>query len=428
MNEIDDLMQHVYDYFLDKFHQQNPATQKDVFLSFEPIGTSVSPSDFKIDKTGGVYSPAMAVETLSGLVNNIPTVDANTYNRTGKTVEGQYSTILNGAFSLTSEEPDISFFNHVKSQALRTFENTPIGSLKENNPTSFHPAYATPTDWYDATTQGNWSTFTYSNQIQSNESTRSTSLVKLNPEIRRWMWQVLPPDFVQLVSQPRLLDKAVLQLQLQSINEEQAHVGIDQLVKPQLLKTALLAVNRRATMSAMTSTAFHVDGRIDSTVVHPLPDKIFQIKSSMMDMQRVKQSLLLSTTATYVQRADSLKISFDYCLVQVNRPWLDDSFLFLKNWYMPGYQEGVFSNGMAANTGIFPALPIAFIVAKDLTISDWADEETQTVETALSLGPFSLEDRAISQAETKRSLTKRGMQIIAWICQLMPTLPPTAKA
>lgn len=138
-------------------------------------------------------------------------------------------------------------------------------------------------------------------------------------------------------------------------------------------------------------------------------------------LQASAMAVLLESAHTQSVESKELSVSFEYCLVDIDRPWLSHTLLQTKGWYVPGYESGELSKGTADdNTGILPALPIAFIVVKDLKISGWNQSEQKHVEDSVALGPFSLLDRKIDGT----SLTWSGMQIIGWISQVMPLMPP----
>lgn len=95
------------------------------------------------------------------------------------------------------------------------------------------------------------------------------------------------------------------------------------------------------------------------------------------------------------------KVSFKFLRVEIVRPWLDFSMLSLPEWTIPGLQSGYYSNGeFKNNSGLFPLMPTAFIVARDIDIKGSIGGREFTI------------------------LKSKGPQIIAWISRLLPLLPP----
>ena len=143
----------------------------------------------------------------------------------------------------------------------------------------------------------------------------------------------------------------------------------------------------------------------------------------MRPITRFNDLVNLSQQATtQPTQSDSLSVSFEYCLVRLDRPWLSYDFLTSGGWFMPGSHKGDLSNGRDLNgNGRFSLIPIAFVAIKNLKITaKWSDADRQAVQNAVSIGAFSLVGRQFDG----ESLTCEGMQIIGWVCGSMPALPP----
>ncbi len=136
--------------------------------------------------------------------------------------------------------------------------------------------------------------------------------------------------------------------------------------------------------------------------------------------------LIIKHTTVQQVTTSAIRLSFSYCLVSIDRDWLLQTFLDLPNWYVLGYPSGAFSNGtLQNNSGVFPVLPIACLVVKDLQLSaQWTQEDLTSIQQAASFGPFSLAGRSLDSSST--TLTASGMQVIGWISQVMPLLPTAA--
>ena len=117
-------------------------------------------------------------------------------------------------------------------------------------------------------------------------------------------------------------------------------------------------------------------------------------------------------------------LSFDYCLVNLTRPWLSAPFLTAARWYIPGLKSGDCGGGRyESKAQPFAFLPAKFIVVKDLRISaQWSEEDRKYAQNSASLGPFNLTEKKFEND----ALTCPGMQVIAWLCQVMPVLPPVS--
>jgi hypothetical protein len=114
-------------------------------------------------------------------------------------------------------------------------------------------------------------------------------------------------------------------------------------------------------------------------------------------------------------------------MVLVSRPWLSDALLQLRNWYVPGYRAGDLSSGAdAAGTGNFALVPIAFIAVRKLVVqANWSNDDRTALTNSASFGPFSLFGRSFDAATN--SLSCLGMQLVAWVCETQPILPPASE-
>jgi hypothetical protein len=106
-------------------------------------------------------------------------------------------------------------------------------------------------------------------------------------------------------------------------------------------------------------------------------------------------------------------ISFEYVKVEVEFPWCEDeSFLKNKNWFVPD----MYSN-QANIDGLF-AIPRSFIVIRNLKISgEWSPETIENIPVIDSHSPFSVKSNS-------SPITENSLQIIGWIFEKLPALPP----
>jgi hypothetical protein len=132
---------------------------------------------------------------------------------------------------------------------------------------------------------------------------------------------------------------------------------------------------------------------------------------------------LSQRSAPQVVTSKSLKLSFDYCLVMARRPWISTAFLTARNWYVPHTRAGEFASGTGAGRGPFEVMPMAALVVKNLVIeADWSKDDSATLNSFVTFGPFSLVGRTIDSVTN--TLRGNGMQIVGWVFEPMPRLPP----
>ena len=491
---INDLMQNVYSYFLNLYHQNSGTPTNTTFLAFDATGPSITPNMFKLKATDTEYSRALAVEQFSDLTNVIPVINTDHFYHTSKNIDEFYTMLLEGSFSTSQDSNEITLFNAFKSQARQKFDALKLGSSIPGKILQFLPAYATPNDWYDIDVAANWSNYsvTMSEQQQTGEPPPIDPPI-LIPSIP-WKWQVLPEELAPMLQNPdtlprfsrleavdiiegtdaveqphvdpsvngiirnlvndRIVDSAVVATPSDSIIDsgivtrlsdriidsgvvvspavQPINPGISQIINNDVMRLEIrpqlrqLQVNLAAPMAqglVARGANSTVQREIQGAAVREFQGADIAIQNPVL--QKFRLTELLRLASEYEVVSSSLSLSFKYCMVTIDRPWLSQAYLATQGWYVPGHASGGFSTGTVSNNpGLFPALPISFIAVKDLQISGWSHEEEVNVIKAGGLGPFSLIDRSIDQVS--KTLSKPGVQIIGWICQTMPLLPPAS--
>lgn len=137
----------------------------------------------------------------------------------------------------------------------------------------------------------------------------------------------------------------------------------------------------------------------------------------------------------------NISVRFKYATVTLDRPWLNYTLFKLPGWSVSGIKPKLFSNGTKQDQkdGLIPLLPQAFIVIRGVEITaDWGQTDRDVISKAVSgsgrvgWGPFSVggsyshsSSKDTFKAELDGSTLKiPGMQIIGWICNVVPACPP----
>lgn len=142
--------------------------------------------------------------------------------------------------------------------------------------------------------------------------------------------------------------------------------------------------------------------------------------------------------------ANHLKLSAKIGVVRIFRPWLHEFIFRMNGWFIDSTDKGGISQGTLANNenGLLPLIPTAFVFARDVQISgDFSSEdkshfESSTTSSAnVGWGPFSVSGH-YAHSESKDTfnstlnggtLTIPGIQIIAWISEIVPYSAPLSK-
>ena len=143
------------------------------------------------------------------------------------------------------------------------------------------------------------------------------------------------------------------------------------------------------------------------------------------------------------KETSNLKAKFKYARVTIVRPWLNFLLFGVDGWSTQTYpQPGRLSNGTKNQPNApFPLLPTSFVAVRDLEISaDWGKEDSDEITKKLSAkanfgwGPFSISGGYAKSSSSKKfasefdgtTLSNPGLQIIGWVCSVVPNSPPKA--
>jgi hypothetical protein len=410
MGSNDDLIQNVYAYFLDKYRQAVPGASGGELVAFEHIGFSPGCSNLT-----GTNVAAAALEELAYLVDVLPLVDGGFYSRTMRTISVTYSMMLDAAEP--SSAASSQGFSDLKTQAKKAYDAAEAGSF--DGPTSYKPTYPTPIDWYDLTNTANWASYCYTASAQAPPVPAGQPTPPVAPNVHL-QWHIVPPELrpailrrsieegpeiPERVERPMFISAPAVQVERQAIATPVARPAAEAMVTPvarPAVETMATAVVRPAGASVLVTP---------KTLIHPVE------LTALMSVANIA-----TQTAPQPVETPKFSMSFDYCLVRLRRSWLSGDFLATPGWYVNGKHAGDYASGGSTNTGDFPVIPTAFIAVKNLVIdAAWSDSDAAAGESAASFGPFSLLGRP---ANDKNGIHNPGLQIIAWICTVLPQLPP----
>lgn len=191
--------------------------------------------------------------------------------------------------------------------------------------------------------------------------------------------------------------------------------------KPALtLSRPTLMMARPIFTAALASDAARVGAR--RAIPLSIHDDVAPRISSLPFRQRLEiQTLLASNAQTQPVVTNDVTIGFDYCVVNVTRPWFYDAFINNQSWWIPGQRKGQLS----ANDGHgLPTLPVGFVAVKALSITaPWTPEDITNLGQSVQFGPFGFDSKLVNGA-----ITHEGIQIVGWMLQKLPDLPPNGSS
>jgi len=390
-NPIDNVMQGVYAYLLAAY--QSSTGSSSALLAFEPSGIPISNAMFVLPGTSTV-SNDMGTEQVSELANFLPNIANGMVGSTDRSVDGFYGLMLDAQPS-PGTDPDS--FAIVKATAKQLFEPTLNTFELPNYP--YHPIFANPVDWYDETNTQNWTTYSSGQTTgTAGDGTSGTPPASTPPPpiIAPISWHVLMPVSDAIVVQDRYFS-----------------ASSEAIARPLLRPDFMIA---HPMERALTPAAALPQMATASSAFIP----------NRFSMSQFALALHLQTASTAAQPVVSAapSVSFEYCLVTLQRRWLSEAFLGSPGWYLNGYLSGSLSTGATPEpSAAFDAVPTAFIVIQNLKIhAQWSQADTQAMQSSSGIGPFSLASQSFDAASG--TLSCGGMQIIGWVCERQPLLPP----
>jgi hypothetical protein len=465
---LDGIYQPVAEFFL---HQFETDAGSPILFRFDKFGSVVSDQDF-IDPNHPElgYLPALAMEKFSDLVNHIPvdTHDGMDILLSADAIDNTYFfRLLMPAIPLiphgiddTTKQAIIDAFSVMKENALKIWNSLKVESIT-GLMLQYKPSLATPQIWYDKSKNEIWTHHSF--QVTETDSTPVVKPIdqlwklKLNDEV---MAQILdlpdlkkkplpdplePPQLdiadriLTLRIQPEKTIPDATNISVESLHPQVTGVPSERLVvspeepalhdttlrdaalpQPSRLEPERLVISpggaQNINIAAGNLIPHAVVARDDSVTLHTT----YLQQSSKLDVSKkllVNQYLGKYAPTDSVQTT-SISISFDYCLVNIRRPWYEAVFINDKSWYIPTVPKGLVTSSSAA--GSFPLMPIGFVAIRNLNIeADWTEEDRANASRATSLGPFKVTTDIVNN-----TLSHPGLQIIGWILQKMPDLPP----
>jgi hypothetical protein len=435
-------MEKVFDLFSNIYKS---SAGDGAFLAFEKLGVPITQGMFKLQPTDTTFSTALAVERLSEIANAVLEVDGDTVRRSNRTVPAMTELMLTQSMPLTSDTDAIISLGKAKSAASQAFDTT-LGSL--DGMFRFHAVYANPVDWYDPAAKDNWTLHTIGKQVEPPRTTPPSH--PKDPRLwdasdKRPTWRVVPSNIQPTLSKPisrthpiyaalSASDRAALvrnssiqstqvslRPQVMAIRREAPPIKAQATVSPGLM--------RRATMGGTAIVSRSPSGAAGSAFAGAsqaaAPTVPTMSTAGPLMMAEATAQLNFTTTPQPVS-ANSIDMSFDHCVVTLNRSWWPEVFVMLKNWFVPGYGRAAFSDGTGSgDSGLLSVLTSGFVAIRNLKISTkWSTDDLVAMQGAASFGPFSLVGRSYDAAT--RTLTCPGIQLIGWFCEALPILPPAS--
>ena len=425
------MMQKVYDYFNNLYRASSPKS----FLVYQTLGLPISPEDIK-DKTGA-GDAASALEYTSTMVSQPMVIQNNTVTQDGmRHVYDVLATLLNSCMPI--DDTAMVALGQTQ-QAGATSMGITIGSLTGIPDYEIYPVTAHPANWWDPTQANNWSTFPAGATTPPAPpppppspppaaSATPPPHVAINPIA----WRVLPVNMRPILARPMMGQTVSIRQMPVAMAGGPAHAALGLATGAVLQRPANLVlppvrvaprpappVLHPLPPAVATHPALPVHVTPPAPVLRPAPPSIGFLHNMLDNV-----AIVHANTTPQSVTSSNLSITFQYCIVQLDWPWLPNGFLMQRNWYQQNYDRGEYSNGTGiADPGQLPVIPTGFIAVKDLKISGtWSEADKTAIANSAGLNAINL----LHSNFEGNTLSTIGIQIIGWFCSALPVLPPFA--
>lgn len=387
---IDELAADLQAFFAERFPPDGGNGPGSVFLVFDNLGTPLESEDF----SGALFSQQRAAQLADQVPHPAGLAKGCYLPSSGTRLSRWYGEAIEGSTPLSGDEPAFSSFTAKRQEAIRLLEqNKLILAGGGPNPVGIHDMYyatqMTPADW-DNPASDTWQSYRLDSQDRPPERGQVPP----------------PPDRARIMKAP---------WRIRSTDPELAQptaAGNLQRVRD---------LDRRVMIESPRLEPIRELGPIHQ-VPTPLPDPRRRLILSKI-LGRPAPEIVIHETSTAPVTSSGFRVSFQYCLVRFDRPWWDDVFLTAQ-WKIPGRPRGEISTGLADGPfGVMTLVTVGMLVVKDLLITaTWSDADETLLKRGISFGPFSVSGAHFDAL--KGEISRSGMQVIAWLCQVPPVIPP----
>lgn len=433
------------DFFLSQFQTEAGSP---ILFRFDQYGSVLSDQDFLNPANPELgYLPGLAIEKVSDLVNHIPIESSNGLNvllSDDSIDQAYFFRLLSASLPYLPNEMDdatkqemISSFSALKAESLKIWGNVKAESLS-GLMLQYKPSLATPEDWYDRSKNEVWTSHSF--QVTETSS-------EINPGSSEPLWRLKLSDVTmrkvlqlsEAGTEDSKVDVAdrVLKIKANSVVDQVNRVDLGQVrrvdlpVSDHVSRVDIGQIARAAPLFPNQISRINLEqvARVTSPLANQVStDELSGVALHNTYLQQyhqldVSQRLIVGQylgqeAPTQTVKTSSVSIAFDYCLVHIRRPWYVDAFINERTWCLPNVSKGQMSaQGIA---GSLPLLPIGFVALQNLNIeANWESEDLTNASAATNFGPFKVDAQIVTN-----KLSHPGLQIIGWLLQKMPELPP----
>lgn len=465
---IDELATGLQQFFATQFPLDGDDGPGSVLLVFDNLGRPLSPQEFAGSGTDAAVD-LLSHQRAADLADQLPAGNALKRGwylpRGGSRLSRWYAAVLTGSTGppASAGEAERAAFEAAKAAARRQLDlnqlvavaGTSAGGTAGTVAASgtldtYYATSMSPLGWFSDASPG-WVTYQVAADDRPDDTQPQASLVTA-------------PEFTFMVAQDPRLAEVATYLQYATLTEPDPPVQPDPAWVPLLQDPGLssrLGVGPKVEITASPAVAASVPlvsaatdaarpaglvfarlaGLRRADLADPASDTIDELTGNAvppenlppeLNVEAINAALASQAAAPTVVAASvptpatssGFAVQFEYTLVRLDRPWWDDTFLHRRDWRMPGYEPGQISTGSAADpNGEVTLITIGMLVIRNLTITaNWSAADLAALPHSTSLGPFCIAAGTFDRSTG--TLTRKGMQAAAWLCQVPTRMPP----
>ena len=461
---LDDLAADLQQFFAQRFPLDGDDGPGSVLLVFDNLGRPLSAKEF-LGADSGAAEDVLSHQRAADLADQLPAGNALRrgwyLSRGGSRLSRWYASVVQAAEGPSAASPDdaeVAAFEAAKAAALRSLEANKLavvggvilggghGTVPAAGTTdTFYATSMAPLGWYDEDSP-DWNTYQVGAADQpaarppAPVATPSFSLlVAEDPTVPELVTYVRYATETEPTQPDPPINASIPLWRLNATETEptrpdlaintgvaRSRVELDDTVSPTAVNLSeLTEINlptpevstrlRRAMPLTKEITLAHESAVAVENAAHPF---------TAGQMAAATASAVVDATAPVTVTSSGFAVHFDYCLVRLDRPWWDDVFLHRPDWRLSGYPAGAISSGSAKSPdGEITLVTIGMLAIRNLTVTArWTPADLAALPRSTSLGPFCIAAGDFDQATG--TLSRKGMQAIAWLCVVPPRMPP----
>ena len=454
MANATDFIAGVYDVLANTFNMGS-SPPPNLFMQMAWPGISINPDDLK--DSSGRYDTALAEEIFSSLANIAPALSKSKFENSAFYVDDIYDIILSCARpnGVADSELEVNPMYKLFADAQYEFSTYTKGSISD--PSAFYrPCKATPSNWYDERSASSWTNINIeSKQIKPvNKHDVKSPFVRFNGMklVEKGIMKIKSDKIINVPLKSRLVTNNINSNTLfeRDIKTKSFTTtpSLDQVNTQKVFKDFKTTRAKQPTL--IQNNSFKVkmaSTNLKNTIKRPLPYTRFAKNATLLENVKIQdinpQKLTLNSRifsakdTIFINEmlikdlpykesvgSDGFGISFKFCRVNIDRPWMNLALLAMPGWSIYGASQGQYSTGSSDNNpGVFPMITTSFILISNVSITaNWSDIDKTNLANAISFGPFDIRNSTFNQ----NKLEIKGMQIIGCFSKLTPILAPIA--